>query len=79
MSNDDPAYTSPLALEGWNYVRYVGPLANPQTEPLFLCVKQGELVVAANREPSKLVSRGRRYGGCGVKLMPSVTSGLLAS
>ncbi|KAF8332527.1 hypothetical protein F5887DRAFT_922433 [Amanita rubescens] len=54
MSNTTPAYTSPLALEGWNYVRYVGPLANPQTEPLFLCVRQGELVVAANREPSKL-------------------------
>jgi len=57
MPNVDPTYTSPLALEGWNYIRYVQPLANPQTEPLFLCVRQGELVVAANREASKLVSR----------------------
>ena len=50
------AYAPAIALESWNYVRYLGPLPRPQTAPLFLCVQQGELVVATGREASKLVS-----------------------
>lgn len=56
MANNSQTYTAAVALEGWNYIRYVGPAVNPQTEPLFLCVRQGDLVVAPHREPAKLVS-----------------------
>ena len=55
MANNNRTYTAAVALEGWNYIRYVGPLVNPQTEPLFLCVREGDLIVAPDREPSKLV------------------------
>ncbi|KAF8635127.1 hypothetical protein AX15_000517 [Amanita polypyramis BW_CC] len=48
------AYAPAIAFEGWNYVRYTGPFSSPQTEPLYLCVKRGELVVATGREASKL-------------------------
>jgi len=55
MPTVNPTYNSPLGQAGWNYIRYVGPWVNPTpTEPLFLCMRLGELVVAANREPSKL-------------------------
>jgi hypothetical protein len=55
--NNDQAHTAAVALEAWNYIRYIGPFVDPQTEPLFLCVRQGNLIVAPDREPSKLVSR----------------------
>ena len=57
MPNVNPNYTAALALQCWNYIRYVGPLPDAQTEPLFLCMRQGELVVAANRQGSTMVSR----------------------
>ena len=54
-NNNRRTCTAAVTLEGWNSIRYVGPLVNPQTEPLFLCVREGNMIVAPDREPSKLV------------------------
>jgi hypothetical protein len=51
------AYAPALAVETWNYIQYLGPSAQPQAAPLFLCVNQGKLIVATGREPSKFVSQ----------------------
>ncbi|KAK2467147.1 hypothetical protein APHAL10511_000696 [Amanita phalloides] len=58
------SYAPPIAAEGWNYVRYLGPLHHARTRPLYLSVRQAELVVTANREPTKLWSIDR-LGPCG--------------
>lgn len=54
MASDNSPYIPALALESWNYIRYVGPGTNP---PLFLCVEQDKVVVTINRLGPTQVSR----------------------
>ncbi|PFH48638.1 hypothetical protein AMATHDRAFT_64936 [Amanita thiersii Skay4041] len=51
----DEFYTPAIALEGWSYIRYVGPFPEPELEHVFLCAtKEDCLIVARKREGSKL-------------------------